>query len=131
MRCRKVIKDKDHYNIVWFGSYGKNEDGTSKKYNDGKESYAKEQEGLASSLIQRLNCLQGELFYKIDYGLPLLDKIKDREIFDSIIVDIILSHPDVRAIKSFYSEVDNQGNYKIKQLKILSHFDEEISLFDV
>lgn len=73
------------------------------------ENYAKEQHGVACSLIQRLSVIKGELWYKSSYGLPLMDKIKNKGIYDSIIINIINSHPDVRRIEYFNSSVENHS----------------------
>lgn len=125
MKCRKVVKNGDHYDIVWFGRYGKNEEDV---WNDGSTSYAENQEGLASSLIQRLNVLKGELWYKVNYGLPLFEKIKDKDVMDSVIINIILTHPDVASIKTLQSSIENNA-YVIKNLEIISIFNEEILLY--
>ena len=71
------------------------------------ENYVKDQHGVAVSLIQRLSIMKGELWYKASYGLPLTDKIKNKGIYDSIIINIINSHPDVKNITYFNSKVEN------------------------
>ncbi len=71
------------------------------------ENYAKDQHGVATSLIARLSVIKGELWYKASYGLPLMDKIKNKGIYDSIIINIINSHPDVKNITYFNSSVEN------------------------
>lgn len=90
----------------------------SKKWNDGTTSYATKQEGVASSLIQRLSLIQGELWYNEDIGLPLFSKVKDKFIYDSIIINTILKHSDVRGIISYESKVNvkstNHGTYYFK-----------------
>ena len=70
-----------------------------------KQSYAEYQEGVASSLIQRLSIIKGELWYQINYGLPLFDKVKSKGIYDSTIIGIISNHPDVTDIETFNSYV--------------------------
>lgn len=69
-------------------------------------NYSTLQEGVRDSLIARLSVIKGELWYRSSYGLPLLDKIKSKGIYDSIIVDYILSHPDVVNLESFNSKID-------------------------
>lgn len=129
MKCRKVVKNGDHYDIVWFGSTGKTEQNKTVFWNEEtKQSYAETQEGLASSLIQRLSVIKGELWYKVNYGLPLFNKVKDKDIMDSVIIDIVLSHPDVKSIKTMRSIIDN-NIYKIKNLVVISIFNEEILLY--
>lgn len=109
MKCRALVPNKDpkdpkkilKQNIVWFGSCGKDEFGNKLPY----ENYATKQEGVAASLIQRLSVIKGELWYKASYGLPLMEKIKNKGIYDSIIINIISSHPDVIRIIDFDSKV--------------------------
>lgn len=112
MKCRRIyfeISDNIilQRNIVWFGSYGKNVDGTAKFYNlnDKHDNYGNEQQGLSDSLTQRLNILQGELWYNINLGFPLWDKQKNTTVFDAYIGSVILQHPDVKAINDFSSEL--------------------------
>lgn len=76
-----------------------------------KQSYAEYQEGVASSLIQRLSVIKGELWYQINYGLPLFDKIKSKGIYDSTIIGIITNHPDVTDIEEFNSYVEKNVYY--------------------
>lgn len=71
------------------------------------ENYATDQHGVATSLIARLSIIKGELWYKASYGLPLMDKIKNKGIYDSIIINIINEHPDVKNITYFNSSVEN------------------------
>ena len=72
---------------------------------DTDSNYADKQEGVSYSLIQRLSILKGELWYRINYGLPLLDKVRSGAILDSVIINIILSHPDVTNITKFQSSI--------------------------
>lgn len=103
----------------------------SKKWNDGTTSYANKQEGVASSLIQRLSIIQGDLWEDKDYGLPLFSKVKDKFIFDSIIINTILKHPDVRGIISYESNIDvkstNHGLYMFTAV-IESIYNEAITI---
>ena len=105
MRCRKIIDG----NIVWFGSIGKNEDGTSKSvYDTSKQirdssfNFSEQQQAVADSLTQRLSILKRELWYRINYGLSLFEK-NSKALIDSEISSIIMSHPDVSKISSFSS----------------------------
>lgn len=78
-------------------------------------NYAEEQEGVASSLTQRTSVLKGELWWQINYGLPLLDKVKNKNIYDSVLINIILKHPDV--VNIFYLNsyvIDSQYYYEVK-----------------
>lgn len=71
------------------------------------KNYSINQEGVKDSLIQRLSVLKGELWYKYSYGLPLLDKIRNKGIYDAIVLDIITDHPDVTGISTFKSTLIN------------------------
>lgn len=71
------------------------------------KNYSIKQEGVKDSLIQRLSVLKGELWYKYSYGLPLLDKIRNKGIYDAIILDIINDHPDVTGVSIFKSTLIN------------------------
>lgn len=74
-------------------------------------NYSEQQEGVRDSLIARLSVIKGELWYRSSYGLPLLDKIKSKGIYDSMIVDGILSHPDVVNLESFNSKIEGHTYY--------------------
>lgn len=74
------------------------------------ENYDEKQWAVKSSLIQRLSIFKKELWYRFNYGLPLFEKIRNKGIFDAIIIDIIMSHPDVTNIIS-YNSVINGHNY--------------------
>lgn len=105
MRCRR-IKDNT---IVFFGSYGKNVDGTAKFYNSKNkhDNYADNQESVVNSLQQRLSVIRGELWYNVQYGLPILDKVKSKTMMDSSVITIVSSHPDVVDITEFNSKIIN------------------------
>lgn len=121
MKCRrmKIWKDefgKEHRDIVWFGSYGVNKYRTAKRANEdystkfvAHDNYATEQEGVVNSLIQRLSVIQGELWWQMDYGLPLFSKIKSKALIDSAIVDITLEHTNVIEFTSFTSTLENHN----------------------
>lgn len=70
------------------------------------DNYSKAQEGVKDSLIQRLSVLKKELWYNPGYGLPLIDKVRNKGIYDAIALDIITSQPDVRNIVKFESQID-------------------------
>ena len=72
------------------------------------DNYSKEQKGVANSLIQRLSVIKGELWYKASYGLPLMEKIKNKGIYDSIIINIITTHPEVVNLISIESKIENR-----------------------
>lgn len=113
MKCRRIKKENQNNLLVWFGSYGKNQDGTAKFFNtkDKHDNFADEQEGLVDGLTQELSILQGELWYDINFGLPLLEKTKDKNEIDAIILELLLSHRDVEEILSFSSEITQEHHY--------------------
>lgn len=106
MICRRLKKVGNTNHLVWFGSYGKNVDGTAKFYNpDNKhDNYADKQQGVSDALTQELSIIQQELWYNVSYGLPLLEKTKNKVEIDVAAMDIIMSHPDVKSIKDYTSE---------------------------
>ena len=113
MNCRRVKREDGKNIIVWFGSYGINEDGTAKFYNinDKHDNISTEQEAVANSLTQRLSVIEGELWYSITEGLPLLNKIKSKIELDASVTEIVLGHPDVVSITSFSSQVNDKREY--------------------
>ena len=100
MRRRNSI-DK---NIVWFKSYGIDEDGKAKKV---KENFVENEEAVAQSLKQKLSVIQGELWYHINYGLPLYNKVKSKGVLDAVILGILEDHPSVKKIINFKSSIVN------------------------
>ena len=104
MRCRNSI-DK---NIVWFGSYGIEEDGKAKKMNgDFVDNFVENEKAVAQSLKQKLSIIQGELWYHINYGLPLYNKVKSKGVLDAVILGILEDHPSVKKIINFKSSIVN------------------------
>ena len=100
MRCRNSI-DK---NIVWFKSYGIEEDGKAKKVDD---NFVENEKAVAQSLKQKLSVIQGELWYHINYGLPLYNKVKSKGVLDAVILGILEDHPSVKKIINFKSSIVN------------------------
>lgn len=122
MRTRRLVDDNNRKNIVWFGSYGKNDDGTAKfaKLNDKHANYVDNTEGVASGLTQRLSIMRGELWYAINTGIPLLDKHASKGVLDAFVVKTVLEYPDVKEILLFESQ-NIEHEYKV-QLKVQSVF---------
>lgn len=119
MRCRNSI-DK---NIVWFGSYGI-EDGKAKK----ADNFVENEKAVAQSLKQKLSVIQGELWYHINYGLPLYNKVKSKGVLDAVILGILEDHPSVKKIVSFESSIVNHKyNFKFVANTI---YNKEITLED-
>ena len=77
------------------------------------DNYAKEQEGVATSLTQRLSVIKNELWYNINEGLPLIDKYRNKNVIDSYVASTILKHPDVINISEFTSSL-NKNSYSCK-----------------
>lgn len=108
MRCRRLKKIENTHHLVWFGSYGKNLDGTAKFYNpdDKHDNYGDKQQGVADDLVQRLSIIQNELWYAFEYGLPLFEKVTKAIEIDMEVMDIVLSHENVVSIIDFNSWID-------------------------
>ncbi len=113
MNCRKVKRVNGKNIIVWFGSYGVNKDGTAKFYNiDSRhDNISTGQNGVVDSLVQRLSVIEGELWYSVTEGLPLLDKIKSKVELDAAITEIIFGHPDVLEISKLESQINDKKEY--------------------
>lgn len=107
MRCRRIKKIDGRNEVVWFGSWGKNGDRTLFfSPTDKHDNFSDQQQGVSDSLTQRLSVLREELWYDIDYGLPLFDKVR-KSAMDSFICSTVLNHPDVISIDEFSSQVIN------------------------
>lgn len=113
MRCRQTLNNGT---IVWFGSSGKNPDGTAIKNN----SFVDEQEGVKSTLLQKLHVFKNELWYSYNFGLPLFSKVKSKTELDMYIFDIVYNTHDVITIEDFSSDVIN-GNY-ICNMVVITNF---------
>ena len=75
---------------------------------DKHDNYSDKQQGVVDSLTQRLSVIRRELWYDVNYGLPLLDKQKSKVAIDAFIGKTVLAHPDVDSIKDFKSEIVNK-----------------------
>lgn len=131
-----ICRANKENNVVWFGSYGLdkekpvyNKEGEligykAKFYNDKKESYSKNQEGVKDSLIQRLSILQNELWYRVNYGIPIFEKVHSKTLIDTHIASTIMDNPDVIRIESFSSQVVNRKySCYIKIISIYGDFE--------
>ena len=112
MICRRLKTWKDENDnikksVVWFGSYGKDENGKAKFYSDENkhDNFSNKLQGLSDSLTQRLSILLGELWYNVNYGIPLMKKQKSKLTMDSFVIKTILNHPEVREISEFKSQI--------------------------
>lgn len=113
MKCRRIKEINNKRHIVWFGSYGLDENGKALFYNESNknDNYSNEIQATNDSLIQRLSILQGELWYNISAGLPLLDKTQTKGMLDTYVASIVLKHPDVKDIIEFNS-IHDKNIYK-------------------
>ena len=73
--------------------------------NDKHDNFSDKQQAVVDSLTQRLSVIRRELWYDINYGLPLLDKQKSKVSIDAFIGKTVLAHPDVDSIKQFESNI--------------------------
>lgn len=128
MKCRRLKLEYDaggniiRRDVVWFGSYGINHDGTAKFYNSTNkhDNYATGKQAVADSLTQRLNVLQGELWYSVNEGFPLWENHKNTNVLDIYITSTILKHPDVSEVIEFSSEITQKEgqNYHIYSARV-------------
>lgn len=75
------------------------------------QNYVSDTDAVVASLIQRLSVIKGELWYQINYGLPLTESISSGVLFDSVIADIIISHPGVASLDSYKSWITGHTYY--------------------
>lgn len=96
--------------IVWFGSYGKDENGNAKFYNkDNKhDNFSENKEAIADLLNQELSVLKNELWYNYNFGLPIFEKQKSKITIDSSIISIVQSHKEVTNINYFKSFIQDK-----------------------
>lgn len=109
MKTRRLKKVNDNYNIVWFGVYGTyiDEKGKTRSlfYNatNKHDNYGTENNHVADGLIQRLSVLKYELWYRLSFGMPTIDKVRDKAFIDAYVARVVLSHKDVLSIDEFES----------------------------
>lgn len=81
---------------------------SKKPTTDSSSSYAaNSSEMVANDLISKLSIIKGELWYNRLYGLPLLDKVRNKSFLDAEVLKIIRNQEGVESITSFESNVDN------------------------
>lgn len=68
-------------------------------------NYVEDTDAVVVSLIQRLSVIKGELWWQVNYGVPLTDKVRGTTLYDMVITDIITSHPGVASIQSYSSNL--------------------------
>ena len=74
-------------------------------------NYVEDTDAVVASLIQRLSIIKGELWYQVNYGLPLTDKQTGVNVFDLVIADIISSHPGVASLDKYTSKITGHTYY--------------------
>lgn len=109
-----------------YGGYPEDEMGTYKVVYVDTEDYVSDTDAVVASLIQRLSVIKGELWYQINYGLPLTESISSAALFDSVIADIITSHPGVASLDSYKSWITGHTYYYT--CKITSIFAESFEI---
>lgn len=109
MRTRRIARFAGENRVVWFGSYGMNSDGTAMFFNeyDVHDNFSSEKEMVADSLTQYLSVIKGEIWYAINYGLPLVDNLSKMEM-DVEVANIVMSHPNVENIELFESSLKDR-----------------------
>lgn len=91
------------------------------------DDYSENQEAVANSLNERLSVLQGELWYSVNYGWPLLSK-PSKLICDTYIIERISNHSCVVSINEFKSSISNHiYSASVKVLTIFGVIDLDIS----
>lgn len=123
MRCR-TMQDGT---IVWFGSVGKNDNGTAIFANEQHDSFSDKQEGVATSVSQRLSVIKNELWYAMNYGIPLVDRVKTKTEMDMYIAEIVQGHPDVISISYFESNKEG-SRYKCEMTITTKYGNLEMSI---
>ena len=120
MRARRIKREYDaggnvlRRDLVFFGSYGLNSDGTAKFFNedDKHDSFSEGKEGVADALLFKLNILEGEIWRNVNYGWPLWDKHKSKFTLDAHLSSIILNQVGVMRIDKFYSKIVRNDEFK-------------------
>lgn len=107
MRVRRIINDDNKKRVVWFGSYGKNEDGTAKFFNSAnkQDNFASDVEFIENALTQKLSVIRKELWYDYQYGMPLTEKNSTKVMIDAFVMETVQSHEGVLDILEFTSRV--------------------------
>lgn len=63
---------------------------------------------VRDALISKLSILKGELWYKYNFGLPLIDKVKIKGIMDAEVLNIINGIQEIKRVVSFNSVIENR-----------------------
>ena len=92
------------------------------------ENYVEDSEAVSVSLIQRLSVIKNELWYSINYGLPLLDKVRNKAIIDAAIIKIINGHEGVQNIIEYKSGVEQKNHTYYFTANIATIYNQNISI---
>lgn len=121
MKTRRMVKEGNKISIVWFGVKGvekvENDDGTvstkSIFYNENNknDNYASGVEAVKNTLNEKLSVLKGELWTSPKFGVPLIDKVRNKGIIDAYIISIVSSVKEVIEIVGFESEIVDKNTY--------------------
>lgn len=87
--------------IVWFNSYGKDANGNKLPAN----SFLSNADYIANDLLQKLSVIKSELWYDVNFGIPLLDKPLSKQAIDTAVLSIITKHSAILAILNFQSTI--------------------------
>lgn len=90
------------------------------------QNYISDTDAVVASLNQRLSVIKGELWYQVNYGLPLTEKQRGTTVLDLVISDIITSHPGVASLDSYTSKVSGHTYYY--DCKITSVFGDSVTV---
>ena len=91
------------------------------------ENFVDEQDAVVSALNQQLKIIKGELWYKMNFGLPLFDKIASKIQMDSAVIDIITNHKDVIVVNDFTSYI-SKGKYSCSMIVKTKYGDIPLSI---
>lgn len=72
------------------------------------DNFSFDQEGIKDSLTQKISTLRKELWYNVNYGMPIVNKERSKLAIDSFIATVVESHPDVIRIENFSSKITNR-----------------------
>lgn len=75
------------------------------------KNFEENEDAVINSLYQKLYTLKRELWYSVNFGMPLLEKNKSKVNIDSFILQTLSQQEGVRNILVFNSKVEN-GEYK-------------------
>lgn len=108
------------------GEDGGDVDGVVTRTYPALDNYSSDSQAVADSLMQRLSVIKGELWYQVNYGLPIMEKQRGTNVLDLVIGDIISSHPGVASLDSYTSKVN--GHTYSYECKITTVFSDSLTI---